>query len=128
MALQDSKDVSLNHPLETSPKYGNKDTLIHGQTMCYTHHFRSRNCGHHWLQIAQPCAPGFGFRVCDTFGDGVAREPSPQVSVGALCPACSLGEAAYDRNLVRMIMDIRDRWRWGRGPCKHEAGIECVVL
>lgn len=107
--------------------------------MCYTVHYRSRSCGHHWLQIAQPCAPGSGFRACDTFGDGVAREPSPLVSVGAPCPACccdgttttaatGVPAPAYDRNLVRMVMDVRDRWRWGRGPCKHDAGLECVIL
>ncbi|KAI1844406.1 hypothetical protein JX265_010163 [Neoarthrinium moseri] len=95
--------------------------------MCQTHHLRSRNCGHHWLQISRPCYPGWGFNICDTFGDGIARDPSPLLNAEALCPACAYG-GRYDKNQVRMVMDIKDRWRWGRGPCKQDAGIECVIL
>lgn len=68
------------------------------------------------------------------FGDGVAREPSPEFEVRGLCPACLTAPAApgygdsYDSNLVRMIVDVRDRFRWGVGPSKSDAGIECVVM
>ncbi|KAI1488698.1 hypothetical protein F5X96DRAFT_680279 [Biscogniauxia mediterranea] len=91
--------------------------------MCKTAHFRSRACGHHWLQIAQPCGPGRGFGTCATFGDGVAREPAAECSVGAPCPACSTSTSmggmmspTYDHNNLRMVTDIRRRWRWGLGP------------
>ncbi|KAI0596979.1 hypothetical protein F4775DRAFT_593712 [Biscogniauxia sp. FL1348] len=103
--------------------------------MCKTAHFRSRSCGHHWLQIAQPCGPGRGFSTCATFrGDGVAREPAAECRVGAPCPACSscyysaTGGGMYDRNSVRMVTDMRRRWRWGLGPSKRDPGVECVVM
>ncbi|KAI1637336.1 hypothetical protein F4809DRAFT_640578 [Biscogniauxia mediterranea] len=122
--------------------------------MCKTAHFRSRACGHHWLQIAQPCGPGRGFGTCATFGDGVAREPAAECSVEAPCPACSTSmgmgmggggvvvvagggvggiggmsrRSTYDHNNVRMVTDIRRRWRWGLGPSKQDLGVECVVM
>ncbi|KAI1083177.1 methyltransferase domain-containing protein [Whalleya microplaca] len=91
--------------------------------MCVTVHFRSRNCRHHWLQIHQPCGPGQGFNYCDVFGDGIARDPMEVYPVIGLCPACQY-PATYDKNLVRMVMDIKDKWRWGLGPSKDEPGIE----
>ncbi|KAI6093872.1 hypothetical protein F4821DRAFT_252870 [Hypoxylon rubiginosum] len=94
--------------------------------MCLTLHWRSRCCEHHWLQIRQPCFPGYGFSTCSQFGDGVAREPAPIVTFDGLCPACSM--LIYDKNQVRMIMDIRKRWRWGLGPSKSDPGIECSVM
>ncbi|KAI0009787.1 methyltransferase domain-containing protein [Xylariaceae sp. FL0662B] len=96
--------------------------------MCTTTHFRSRACRHHWLQIRQPCAPGQGFSYCDVFGDGVARAEAERVTVAGLCPACQFPAAVYDKNQVRMVMDIKDRWRWGFGPSKGDPGLECVVI
>ncbi|KAI1329576.1 hypothetical protein F5Y16DRAFT_365524 [Xylariaceae sp. FL0255] len=98
--------------------------------MCTTTHFLSRRCGHHWLAIRQPCWPGYGFSYCSTFGDGVAREPAPEVEVVDLCPSCLSppGYTSYDPNLVRMIVDVRSRYRWGLGPSKDDLGIECVVM
>lgn len=102
--------------------------------MCLTNHFISRNCGHHWLAIRQPCWPGYGFTYCGTFGDGVAREPSPEFEVAGLCPACAAGTPPgcgyghYDHNLVRMIVDIRDHCRWGLGPSRDDPGLECVIM
>ncbi|KAI5926770.1 hypothetical protein F4810DRAFT_707310 [Camillea tinctor] len=119
--------------------------------MCRTAHFRSRNCGHHWLQISQPCGPGRGFATCATFGDGVAREPTAECRVGSLCPACSASSssyfampapalgygggnwgwgAPYDLNSVRMVTDVRHRWRWGVGPSRRDPGVDvdCVVM
>ncbi|KAL7629272.1 hypothetical protein AAE478_000792 [Parahypoxylon ruwenzoriense] len=112
--------------------------------MCTTTHFRSRNCGHHWLQIRQPCWPGQGFNTCLVFGDGVARDPSDTITASAPCPGCLEETArgapgglyyyayayayAYDRNQVRMICDIKDRWRWGLGPSKQDPGVECAVM
>lgn len=95
--------------------------------MCLTTHYISRICGHHWLAIRQPCWPGYGFTYCSVFGDGVAREPSPEFEVMGLCPACTT-PGHYDRNLVRMIMSIEDRCRWGLGPSRDDPGVECVVM
>ncbi|KAI1200549.1 hypothetical protein F5X97DRAFT_321270 [Nemania serpens] len=91
--------------------------------MCLTTHYISRNCGHHWLAIRQPCWPGYGFTYCGMFVDGVAREPSPEFEVMGLCPACAT-PGHYDRNLVRMIMSIEDRCRWGFGPSRDDPGVE----
>ncbi|ORY66454.1 uncharacterized protein BCR38DRAFT_340131 [Pseudomassariella vexata] len=95
--------------------------------MCLTTHHRSRNCGHHWLQIARPCYPEMGFNTCDTFGNGVAREPSDEFVWEGMCPACA-HPGMYDKNYVRMIIDIKNKWRWGLGPCKDDPGVECVVM
>ncbi|KAI1501690.1 hypothetical protein F5X99DRAFT_408709 [Biscogniauxia marginata] len=100
--------------------------------MCHVAHFRSRNCGHHWLTIAQPCAPGRGFDTCPTFRDGVAREPAPEIAVSGPCPACCCcgagAGAVYDRNAVRMVTEIKRRWRWGLGPSKGDFGVDCGVM
>ncbi|KAI0396096.1 hypothetical protein F5Y17DRAFT_456417 [Xylariaceae sp. FL0594] len=107
--------------------------------MCYTIHYTSRDCGHHWLAIQQPCWPGYGFNHCPTFGDGVAREPSPEYEVPGRCPACSSSSSStrghgygygcgYDANLVRMIVDVRDRCRLGVGPSRGDPGFECAVM
>ncbi|KAK8114738.1 uncharacterized protein PG998_000717 [Apiospora kogelbergensis] len=95
--------------------------------MCTTAHFRSRACGHHWLQITMACYPGLGFNNCDTFDGGAAREESPLVAVDTLCPAC-LGPGRYDKNTTRMILDIRNRYRWGYGPDKRSFGADCCVM
>ncbi|KAK7908124.1 hypothetical protein PG985_015427 [Apiospora marii] len=95
--------------------------------MCTSAHFRSRACGHHWLQIEAACYPGLGFNNCDTFGDGVAREGSPVVAVDTLCPAC-LRPGLYDKNTVRMILEIKNRCRWGFGPDKRDFGVDCCVM
>ena len=149
--------------------------------MCLTVHYRSRCCGHHWLQIWAPCGPGRGFYTCGDFADGCAREAAPECAVASLCPACALssrpcpcngnGNGAfgpnptpnpnpnnsnslvslpstaasgygyvcnacggfsygydYDRQYVRMVTDIRERVRWGEGPCRRDPGIDCVVM
>ncbi|RYC57733.1 hypothetical protein CHU98_g8485 [Xylaria longipes] len=80
-----------------------------------------RNCGHHWLAIRQPCWPGYGFTYCGVFGDGVAREPSPEFEIMGLCPACAT-PGYYDRNLVRMVTNVRERCRWGIGPFEGRPG------
>ncbi|KAI8965905.1 hypothetical protein F5Y11DRAFT_233503 [Daldinia sp. FL1419] len=95
--------------------------------MCRTNHYRSRCCRHHWLQIWQPCYPGVGFNNCDTFGDGVARGLAPTIDAEGLCPACRLC-GCYDKNQIRMILNIKDRWRWGFGPSKCDPGLECAVM
>ncbi|KAH7034989.1 uncharacterized protein B0I36DRAFT_86475 [Microdochium trichocladiopsis] len=95
--------------------------------MCTTIHYRSRSCGHHWLQVQQACGPGMGFTYCARFGDGVAREPSPLVRTDSACPSCVLPNT-YDRNRARMIVDIRGRWRWGFGPGRGDPGVECAVM
>ncbi|ETS88190.1 hypothetical protein PFICI_02018 [Pestalotiopsis fici W106-1] len=95
--------------------------------MCYTIHYVSRNCGHHWLEISQPCWPGQGFNSCDTFGDGIARSPSPLAKTQTACPACS-GAGCYDKHRFRMIMHVKNKYKVGEGPCKHEPGCECVIL
>ncbi|KAI2614489.1 uncharacterized protein GGS25DRAFT_53286 [Hypoxylon fragiforme] len=95
--------------------------------MCTTTHFRSRTCRHHWLQIRTQCWPGHGFNTCPTFGDGVAREASPLVTVAGRCPACVM-PGQYDMHLVRMIVDIQDRVRWGLGPSRGDPGCECGVM
>ncbi|KAI0426652.1 methyltransferase domain-containing protein [Xylaria sp. FL1042] len=77
--------------------------------MCLTTHYISRNCGHHWLAIRYPCWPGNGFNYCGVFGDG--------------CPACAT-PGAYDHNLVRMVVNIRDHCRWGMGPSRDDPGYE----
>ncbi|KAF3061517.1 putative nonselective cation channel protein [Daldinia childiae] len=89
--------------------------------------FRSRCCRHHWLQIWQPCYPGMGFNTCSMFGDGVAREPASIADATGLCPACRFS-GCYDKNMTRMIMDIKSRWRWGFGPSKYDPGCECAVM
>ncbi|KAI1382253.1 hypothetical protein F4677DRAFT_440053 [Hypoxylon crocopeplum] len=95
-----------------------------------THHrrtdFRSRCCRHHWMQIWQPCRPGRGFNTCSMIGDGVARD-IPEVVAQGLCPACG-ASGRYDKNLIRMVMDMKRRWRWGLGPSKCDPGIECAVM
>ncbi|KAI1428327.1 methyltransferase domain-containing protein [Xylaria sp. FL1777] len=91
--------------------------------MCLTTHYISRHCGHHWLAIRQPCWPGFGFNYCGMFGDGVARAPSPELEIVGLCPACA-NPGYYDYNLVRMVMSIEERCRWGIGPSRDAAGVE----
>lgn len=101
--------------------------------MCTTIHYRSRICGHHWLQIAQPCWPGQGFWTCAAFGDGCARDPAPEVSYAGLCPACcgggrGGGPGGYNLHYVRMITEIRERVRCGEGPCKADPGVECAVM
>ncbi|KAI0864213.1 hypothetical protein F4860DRAFT_511069 [Xylaria cubensis] len=93
--------------------------------MCLTNHYISRNCGHHWLAIRQPCWPGYGFTYCGVFGDGVAREPSPEFEIMGLCPACAT-PGYYDRNLVRMVTNVRERCRWGIGPSRRDPGVECA--
>ncbi|KAI1128891.1 methyltransferase domain-containing protein [Nemania abortiva] len=95
--------------------------------MCLTTHYISRNCGHHWLAIRQPCWPGYGFNYCGAFGDGVAREPSPELEILGLCPACATS-GGYDYNLVRMVVNVNDRCRWGIGPSRGDTGVECVVM
>jgi hypothetical protein len=95
--------------------------------MCYTVHYISRNCGHHWLAIQQPCWPGYGFNFCGVFGDGVARDPSPEFEVPGSCPACT-PPRYYDANLVRMIVDVRNRCRWGVGPSRTDPGFECTIM
>ncbi|KAI1482770.1 hypothetical protein F4774DRAFT_368943 [Daldinia eschscholtzii] len=95
--------------------------------MCRTMHFRSRCCKHHWLQIWRPCHPGMGFNTCGTFGDGVAREPARIMDAAGMCPACRFS-GGYDKNQIRMIMDIKSRWRWGFGPSKFDPGCECAVM
>ncbi|KAI0400512.1 hypothetical protein F4802DRAFT_601904 [Xylaria palmicola] len=95
--------------------------------MCLTNHYISRNCGHHWLAIRQPCWPGYGFTYCPVFGDGVARDPSPVFEFLGLCPACAT-PGFYNQNLVRMITHIRDRCRWGFGPSRYDPGVECAVI
>ncbi|KAK5632933.1 hypothetical protein RRF57_008647 [Xylaria bambusicola] len=95
--------------------------------MCLTTHYISRNCGHHWLAIRQPCWPGYGFNYCGVFGDGVAREPAPELEVIGLCPACA-NPGCYDHNLVRMITNIRSHCRWGIGPSRDDPGVECVIM
>ncbi|KAI4601613.1 hypothetical protein KJ359_011744 [Pestalotiopsis sp. 9143b] len=99
--------------------------------MCYTVHYLSRNCGHHWLEITRPCWPGQGFNTCETFGDGIARSPSPLAKTRTVCPACSsagVGASSYDKHRYRMILDVKSKYKVGEGPCKHEAGCECVIL
>ncbi|KAI0456560.1 methyltransferase domain-containing protein [Xylaria acuta] len=91
--------------------------------MCLTTHYISRNCGHHWLAIRQPCWPGYGFTYCGVFRDGVAREPSPEFEIMGLCPACA-APGYYDRNLVRMVTNVRERCRWGIGPSRGDPGVE----
>ncbi|KAI1808345.1 methyltransferase domain-containing protein [Daldinia bambusicola] len=94
--------------------------------MCRTIHFRSRCCRHHWLQIWQPCGyAGNGFSRCGSFGDGVAREPARVADAAGLCPACRFA-GAYDKNQIRMVVDVRSRWRWGFGPSKCDPGCECA--
>ncbi|KAI1300327.1 methyltransferase domain-containing protein [Xylaria venustula] len=95
--------------------------------MCLTTHYISRNCGHHWLAIRQPCWPGYGFNYCGMFGDGVAREPAPELEIVGLCPACAT-PGCYDHNLVRMVVSIRERCRWGIGPSRHDPGVESTML
>ena len=95
--------------------------------MCTTTHFRSRRCGHHWLQITTPCFPGLGFNHCYKFRDGVARSPAPFVSIDVVCPACWVPDA-YDKNRIRMVEDIRDTWRWGLGPSRGDPGLDCQVM
>ncbi|XXG94725.1 S-adenosylmethionine-dependent methyltransferase [Hypoxylon texense] len=87
----------------------------------------ARCCAHHWLQVRQPCFPGAGFNTCGAFGDGVAREPAAVATADGLCPACRM-PGRYDKNRVRMIMDIRSRWRWGLGPSRGDPGLECCVI
>ncbi|KAI2471237.1 hypothetical protein F4781DRAFT_429586 [Annulohypoxylon bovei var. microspora] len=89
--------------------------------------FCSRNCRHHWLHIYRPCWPGQGFDTCPEFGDGVAREQPQLVFVAGLCPAC-LMPGCYDTHQVRMIMQVKQRWRWGAGPSKSDPGCECAVM
>ncbi|KAI0021522.1 hypothetical protein F4780DRAFT_778561 [Xylariomycetidae sp. FL0641] len=113
--------------------------------MCITTHYRSLSCGHHWLAIRTPCWPGCGFSVCPTFVDGRARDPADECAVTTICPACmtnyhgtsttsvstcygGYGYGGYDRNRVRMIVNIRDRCRWGVGPSKGDPGVECAVM
>ncbi|KAI0483018.1 hypothetical protein GGR56DRAFT_670832 [Xylariaceae sp. FL0804] len=96
--------------------------------MCTTTHYTSLCCDHHWLAIRAPCRPGSGFRYCGMFRDGVAREPADELKVGAPCPACACGPGGYDANLVRMILNVRNRWRWGVGPSRGDPGLECAVM
>ncbi|KAI1345216.1 hypothetical protein F5Y15DRAFT_20973 [Xylariaceae sp. FL0016] len=96
--------------------------------MCTVTHYASRLCGHHWLTIRTPCFPGYGFRWCDTFRNGAARHPEDEWHVASACPACTMPWGGYDKNLVRMVLDIQDRWRWGVGPSRQDFGVDCVVM
>ncbi|KAH9909167.1 hypothetical protein F4778DRAFT_715611 [Xylariomycetidae sp. FL2044] len=96
--------------------------------MCRAVHHRSRMCGHHWYAIVVSCWPGGGFSTCPHFRDGVAREPAQDMPPTDLpCPECAM-HGRYDRNLIRMVVHMEDRWKWGLGPNRGDPGIECVIL
>ncbi|OTB08773.1 hypothetical protein M426DRAFT_316797 [Hypoxylon sp. CI-4A] len=79
------------------------------------------------MQVRKPCFPGEGFNTCPQVGDGIARKASDIYYIDGLCPACS-APSLYDKHLIRMIVDINGRVRWGLGPSKRDPGCECAVM
>ena len=59
---------------------------------------------------------GSGHNSCTALGFPAAGPPADAVHYD------------YDRHYVRMVTDIRDRVRWGEGPCRQDPGIECAVM
>lgn len=76
--------------------------------MCTTKLYKSRECGHRWLVIDQPCGEGKGFGNCECFGNEdckISRPPRRFKAVKSDCPWHGL-KGNYDFNRVRMIEKI----------------------
>ncbi|KAM0329803.1 hypothetical protein ACHAQA_003967 [Verticillium albo-atrum] len=98
--------------------------------MCEVSLHQNTNCHCRWGEIAIPCAPGMGFSTCGQIGSGMARRaPAWQASAYRLCPEHGW-QGFYDRNRVRMIVEVRRGVKWGSGPNRQDRGWEfpCVVM
>ncbi|QSZ29980.1 hypothetical protein DSL72_004498 [Monilinia vaccinii-corymbosi] len=70
-----------------------------------------------WIQIAQPCAWGAGLLRCPMFASNALRIGGPNVIRVKRrgCPRHDFG-GAYDRNLVRMVEEVRTGGSWFGPP------------
>lgn len=106
--------------------------------MCQTTLFQHKTCGHTWALITEPCGPGMGFLVCDTFGTSTIKTP-PSIckTKSRPCPRCLRDQHgwALDPNCVRVVKEFGGGVKWGTGPRQEDWGCEvkcrdgiCVVL
>ncbi|SMQ55081.1 unnamed protein product [Zymoseptoria tritici ST99CH_1A5] len=98
--------------------------------MCKTIFWKDDSCGHSWLELDKPCAPGLNLVSCPDFSTtqpfGPARKPRRCRWAARLeCPACDFDE--YDMRKRRMIVVKRTGWKFGLGPGKEDVGVELVT-
>jgi hypothetical protein len=98
--------------------------------MCQIVLFTNIHCKCQWGEITLPCRPGMGFSTCGQLSSGIAqREPTTYKSGYKLCPEHGW-QGMYDRNMVRMVVEVKTGRKWGKGPSLQDAGcdIKCVVM
>ena len=95
--------------------------------MCTAQFWRSPSCGHLWVELKTPCEEGKNISNCRSFEDGRARHPAGLKCKSAeedLCPKCDK-KNDYDSRKIRMVSSIKPGLKWGNGPSKSNAGIDC---
>jgi len=106
--------------------------------MCTARYYKSQHCGHAWLTLKTPCAPGRTFSNCPRYQDGalnfVASLPPWQARYWAppnMCPWCDK-TGNYNMDKTRVIKSERNGWRFGLGPGRNQPGVDlpgvCCVM
>ena len=122
--------------------------------MCETAFFTHPFCGCRWLQVMQPCGPGMGLSTCPFLLSSSSARASraappppayglkqgtikkikkinnskhadPALAVWSRIPCPRHNMVWYDRNYMRMVVDVKNGVRWGLGPSKTDPGVEC---
>ncbi|KAF4807708.1 hypothetical protein CGCSCA5_v013131 [Colletotrichum siamense] len=98
----------------------------YARRMCEVFIYKHVECKCIWGEIAVSCGPGMGYATCGQFGSGIAKKPlRMQLANLRPCPKHDL-LGLYDRNQIRMIKKITNGIKFGTGPNKQDAGIECA--
>ncbi|KAF4428073.1 Calcium channel YVC1 [Colletotrichum fructicola] len=98
----------------------------YARRMCEVFIYKHVECKCIWGEIAVSCGPGMGYTTCGQFGSGIAKKPlRMQLANLRPCPKHDL-LGLYDRNQIRMIKKITNGIKFGTGPNKQDAGIECA--
>jgi hypothetical protein len=105
------------------------------KTMCTATLYRNHDCGHRYLALDTPCAPGMNLLTCPMFQPGATTRTSrfpPFLDRQAprhSCPRCDK-KGNYDFEFLRAVQARRYGKRIGMGPARSDPGIDipCVGL
>ena len=103
--------------------------------MCTATLYHSIRCGHKYLALDTPCAPGKNLTNCHTFQHGVTSwtylfPPFPQkLAPKHSCPWCDK-KGDYDMEYYRVVTVQRFGTRIGLGPSRRDPGFDtpCICL
>lgn len=125
----DSDALSTASPQEHSRSVPSNQNRVHqlasSGTMCRTKGWKSAKCGHKWFTLTAPCAEGKNFSNCMSFELQQARQPKKiHIAPAGECPKCDKKDD-YDGDTVRLVKSTKRGTKFGTGPSRRDAGLEC---